>query len=191
MLEQVDRLAMLELLRTPSIYSIFAFIEICTCIYVWGELLFPSTFCGHVRPLSLYYYPVLMSLLDLVKLNIYISYQYFRRDLYTNSCLVLFNMEVFVSNCWVTTALAGMFVWSACCSIMIWCSSIFSSSSSSSNSSSSDMYYKDTLPVVILNPITDRHRGTNNGINNSTTVDVDVELSSMSYNKQNKTDIDN
>jgi hypothetical protein len=105
-----DYRSMIRQLQSPVYYSVFAFIEIVTVLYVWGELQFPSTFCGAVRPLSLYYYPVLMTLLDLTKFNIYVAAQYAYRGLYAEAALALLNAEMFLSNLWITTALAGLFV---------------------------------------------------------------------------------
>lgn len=61
-----------ELLLRPS-DSVFAFIEMATVGYVWGELWHPPIYCGSVRPLSLYYYPILMSALELTKFNVYVG----------------------------------------------------------------------------------------------------------------------
>jgi len=107
--EGYDYQGMLQQLQTPTFYSIFAFIEIFTVVYVWGELQFPSTYCGSVRPLSLYYYPIFMTLLDITKFNIYVSAQYVYSGMLLDGLLALFNIEMFVSNLWITTVLAVMF----------------------------------------------------------------------------------
>ena len=59
-----------QLLERP-IFSVFSFIEFITAVYVWGELLYPSTTCNNINPLSTYYYPILMTLFDMGKLNLY------------------------------------------------------------------------------------------------------------------------
>ena len=95
------------------LYSIFAFIEIFTVIYVWGELQFPAVYCGKIRPLSLYYYPMAMSLLDLVKLNMYVSTRHIQNKQYRNSIAIL-NFELFITNTWVTFLLAILFSYQLC-----------------------------------------------------------------------------
>lgn len=97
-------------LMNPPIYGVFAFIEIFTVVWVWGELWYPPTFCGAVRPLSLYYYPIVMSLLDLIKLNMYVFAKFIKRAKYTESILWLFSLEILVVNSLITVALAVMFV---------------------------------------------------------------------------------
>ena len=59
-----------QLLERP-IFSVFSFIEFITAVYVWGELLYPSTNCNNISPLSAYYYPILMTLFDMCKFNLY------------------------------------------------------------------------------------------------------------------------
>ena len=98
-----------ELLIRPS-DSIFSFIEIVTVFYVWGELWFPPIYCGSVRPLSLYYYPILMTTLELTKFNIYICIRICTTRRYVEALFALINADMFVANLWISAALAGLFV---------------------------------------------------------------------------------
>lgn len=104
-----SRLCMIDSLKTPGLYNIFAFIEMLTALYVWGELLFPSTFCGAARPLSLYYYPILMSIAELIKFNIYVCMRYAASAKYFHAVAALLNMELFATNLWVSLTLAVYF----------------------------------------------------------------------------------
>jgi len=103
------RLGLLCRLHEPYFYSVFAFIEMVTVAYVWGELLFPSVYCGSVRPLSLYYFPILMSLLDLTKFNVYTAGKLFWNRHDAEALFAAFSLELFATNLWVTAALAAMF----------------------------------------------------------------------------------
>lgn len=94
----------------PPFYSIFAFIEVFTSTYVWGELAFPATYCGSVRPLSLYYYPILMSLADLVKFNIYVCIKLVFAQRYAAGIFALLSANLFFTNLWINIWLAGWFV---------------------------------------------------------------------------------
>ena len=98
-------------LEIPELYSIFAFIEIFTVIYVWGELQYPAVYCGNVRPLSLYYYPILMSLLDMIKLNMYMFSTQLKKKQLLSALFALFNVEIFITNTWVTFVLSLMYIW--------------------------------------------------------------------------------
>jgi len=106
-----SRTAMLRLLSQPRMFSLFAFAETFSTLYVWGELLYPATYCGQVRPLSLYYYPVILSLLDLTKFNIFLMNCLLSaksgRD---KGLFVFFNLEMILSNAWVSFSLSVLFV---------------------------------------------------------------------------------
>lgn len=103
------RRAMLTELWYPRFFSVFACVEVATVLYVWGELLYPPVYCGAVRPLSLYYYPVLMSLLDLMKFNIYVAVRLFTGGRARESLLALLNAEMFMSSLWTTLVLGVYF----------------------------------------------------------------------------------
>ena len=66
-------------------YGIFPFMEFAVAVYVWGELFYPSTNCNNVAPLSFYYYPILMTVFDMCKFNLYNSNQYWKRNEYVNA----------------------------------------------------------------------------------------------------------
>jgi hypothetical protein len=116
-----------ELTTTPF-YNIFAFLEVCIVLYVWGELLYPPIYCDSVRPLSLYYYPLLMSSLELVKFNMYAGVKLCALGRYGEAILACLSMDMFLTNSFFTTVLAGVYacsvvaavvreVWWACISV--------------------------------------------------------------------------
>ena len=51
-----------------------------------------------------------MSLLDLVKLNMYVSSKYLWMGLYMEALVAMFSIEIFMTNVWVTMVLAVLFV---------------------------------------------------------------------------------
>lgn len=106
----VDYRAMFRDLTKRPFGSIFAVIELATVVYVWGELLYPPVFCGSVRPLSLYYYPILISLLDLTKFNFYVATRLYQAKMHQRALFSALNLEMMVSNAWITTVLACLFV---------------------------------------------------------------------------------
>jgi len=116
------RLRLLRKLASPISYSVFAFLEILTVTYVWGELLFPPLYCGLVRPLSMYYYPVLMSLLDLLKFNIYVASRLLRSKRFVEGLFALLDIELFATNLWLTCALGLLFIrYVLCeCTVGVW-----------------------------------------------------------------------
>ena len=108
--QKLNYAAMLtELLASPS-SSVFVFLEMLTVLYVWGELCFSPVFCGAVRPLSLYYYPIAMSLLDLTKFNFYVATRLRTEKRIGEAAFVLLSVELFCTNLWVSMVLAVMFV---------------------------------------------------------------------------------
>ena len=108
---KANRIEMINWLRPgfTNLYNVFAFLEVLTALYVWGELMFPSTYCGDVRPLSLYYYPILMSLAELIKLNLYVATRYAVIGSYSRSLFALFNLELLWTNLWMAVVLAAWF----------------------------------------------------------------------------------
>ena len=105
-----DRLAMVQELQHPRFYTVFAFVELITLVYVWGELLYPPVYCGAVRPLSLYYYPILMSLLDLMKLNIYLGRKLVKAGRALEGVCALLDARCIVTHAWTTVVLGLLFV---------------------------------------------------------------------------------
>lgn len=98
-----------ELMIRPS-DSVFSFIEMTTVFYVWGELWFPPIYCGSVRPLSLYYYPILMSLLELMKFNVYTGIRICTKGRYLEGLFAVLNLDMFITNFWISVVLASLFV---------------------------------------------------------------------------------
>ena len=90
--------------------SVFSLLEVMTVVYVWGELLYPPVYCGSARPLSLYYYPVGMSLLELTKFNFYASRQLYKQKRYDKAVFALLSIEMMGTTAWVTTCLALIFL---------------------------------------------------------------------------------
>jgi hypothetical protein len=107
--KQITRLGLVRQLATPPFYSVFSFIEMLTVVYVWGELWFPPVYCGSTRPLSLYYYPLLMTMAELVKFNVYVCSVHLEHGRCIEAFLALLNLELFCTNAWVSSALAVRF----------------------------------------------------------------------------------
>lgn len=107
---KVNYREMFRSLKKRPFDSVFALVEISTIIYVWGEVLFPPIYCDAVRPLSLYYYPILMSLLDLTKFNFYVASRLYMSKNYEKMLFSLLSVDIFVTNVWVTTVLAIVFL---------------------------------------------------------------------------------
>ena len=101
---------MLAELRHPRAFNVFAFLEVCTVIYVWGELVFPPTFCGEARPLSLFYYPILMTLSDLIRLNVYVATKLVARGRHFDAILVLAHVGLVWTHAWTTCYLAANYM---------------------------------------------------------------------------------
>jgi len=97
-------------LSHPAIYSVFAFIELVTSLYVWSELYYPPINCTSINPLSLYYYPILMTLFEMGKLNIYMFMRCLRRQEYIRGISLLFNVEVLFYNSIFTIILGILFI---------------------------------------------------------------------------------
>ena len=103
--------------------SAFGLLEVLTVVYVWGELLYPPVYCGSARPLSLYYYPLAMTLLELTKFNFYVSTVLSERKRYDRALFALLNIEMMGTTAWVTTLLAIIFLLGSvydCCLRLKW-----------------------------------------------------------------------
>jgi hypothetical protein len=99
---------LLQQISSPRYYSIFGLLETVTLVYVWGELIYPATYCDSVRPLSLYYYPILMCLLDLGKFNVYVASGLFKQGKFCSGLCALVDVGMVASSTVVTLALAGV-----------------------------------------------------------------------------------
>ena len=85
---------MISLSKFPMV-CIFSFLETITVIYVWMELIYGQTVnCDNSIRLSSVYYPILMTLLDFGKLNIYISSMYMKNKQYALSMISIFKVIV-------------------------------------------------------------------------------------------------
>jgi len=104
-----DHVALVRHLSKEPFDSVFAFLEMLTVVYVWGELMYPPVYCGAVRPLSLYYYPIIMTLLELTKFNMYLASRLFQEGRHWQALLSLLNFEVLLTNIWICITLAGVF----------------------------------------------------------------------------------
>jgi len=105
-----SRLELIKRLATPLSPCVFWFLELVTVVYVWGELLFPPVFCDAVRPLSLYYYPILMCLFDLMKLNVYCAIELWKAKRYVQGMLALLDLQLFATHFWMTVVLGALFL---------------------------------------------------------------------------------
>lgn len=111
-----------DLTRNPA-FSVFSFLEMLTVVYVWGELWVPSVYCGSVRPLSLYHYPILMTLLELTKFNLYVVSSLAQEGCFGLAVWSLFNFEMFVAHFWISSVLAGIFAGTSVvnlCEFLLW-----------------------------------------------------------------------
>ena len=110
-----------ELCQQPY-YSGFAFIEIITMVYVWLELWFTPVHCGgHIR-LSQVYFPLFMTLLDISKYNIYMSFKHIRNNQWGASVTALFNLRFLGVYFLLTVVLGGVY---ACTVTMDGCKRLY------------------------------------------------------------------
>jgi len=104
------KVSLLRCLTAPLYPSVFWFLELVAAVYVWGELVYPPVYCNSVPPLSMYYYPILMSLLDLVKLNIYACSVLFKDARYGEAALAVLDLELLATYLWVMVSLGLILV---------------------------------------------------------------------------------
>ncbi len=117
--EKIDYKEMFRELTKRPIDSIFAVLEAMTIIYVWGELVWPPIYCDSVRPLSLYYYPIIMCLLDLTKFNMYVATRLFSAKKYQRALFSTLNIPMVCNSFWVTFVLAFCFMYNLVYSLYI------------------------------------------------------------------------
>ena len=94
-----------QLLSQPW-YGVFAFVEMGTFIYVWMELFYSPVHCGGGVHISQLYYPIIMTFLDMGKLNAYMSIQFLKQGLYVDAVVISFNIYVFALYGYLTMRLA-------------------------------------------------------------------------------------
>ncbi len=109
------------LIGLPWFVGVFAIIEMGIVGYVWSELWYPPVYCGAVRPLSMYYYPILMTLFDTIKLNIYACSKCIQSKQYLSGVQMLFNIKLFIAFTWTTVLLSVMCVVNGCTAMYSYC----------------------------------------------------------------------
>ena len=105
-------LDMLHQLFEYPLYSVFPFLEVAIAVYVWSELLYPSTNCNNITPLSSYYYPILISLFDMSKFNLYNAGKHLNRSEYTLAVASLLDLYSFFYYIFLSILLSMHFVYS-------------------------------------------------------------------------------
>ena len=105
-------------LNELPVYSVFALLEVGTAVYVWGELLYPPVYCGEVRPLSMYYYPILMTLFDIGKLNVYTASRFIQISQVCEGCMGLLSFHILWTNLWTSVVLTVLLIHH--CAVQIW-----------------------------------------------------------------------
>lgn len=76
-------------------FCMFPFLEVLTALYVWMELLFPPIRCG-TYALSLFYYPIVMTVLEFGKINAFAGSRYFGQGRYMEAVLSLFRADIVI-----------------------------------------------------------------------------------------------
>jgi len=105
-----------QLSGLPRVYSVFSFLDMVTLVWVWGELWRPPVCCGDVYPLSLYYYPLFMSVFELIKFNQYAASVLWLEGRPAAALAALLNISMVWSNLVVSLSLFVMFLLpSVCC----------------------------------------------------------------------------
>ena len=92
------------------LYSVFAFMELAIAVYVWGELLYPSTNCNNISPLSSYYYPLLMTLFDMCKFNLYNANNHLNKSEYMKAIAASLDLYSFMFYTLLTVILGLHFI---------------------------------------------------------------------------------
>ena len=110
--ESISFTAMLGQLTSRPLFSVFPFLEVAIAVYVWSELLYPSTNCNNITPLSSYYYPILMTLFDMSKFNVYVAGKHFTTGQYLTSIAACFDLNSFFFYMLLSIILSVHFVYS-------------------------------------------------------------------------------
>ena len=105
-----DLMQLVHQLSIPYMYCIFAVLELVTAVYVWSELAYPTTRCVIGFPLSSIYYPLLMTLADMCKLNIAACIRHFKAETYGRAPLSLFSIHIFLFYCMITIIQSYIFI---------------------------------------------------------------------------------
>ena len=107
-------------ITTPYMYCSFAMLELFTALYVWSELLYPPVACVVGFQLSTLYYPLLMTLSDMLKLNIAACMRSFDRKAYGRAISALFSVHIFFFYCMVTLIQSYCFLAGALGQMLQW-----------------------------------------------------------------------
>ena len=150
-----------ELLTVPRIYHVFSFIEVFTVCYIWGDLRYPAVFCGAARPLSLYYYPILMTLLELTKLNIYVCVKLMNDKRYYKGLCSLFHAWIFITYCCITIWLALVFIFQLTIGMIVYFYSNYGSNKPSLQWPVKEMSIDHMELVITTNPLSNIVTSTN------------------------------
>jgi len=106
----MDTLSLVRALCDPPLYSVFSFIEAATLLYVWVELFNLPVRCDTAVPTSQLYYPILMTLLDMGKLNVFAAVEAADRGQYLQAALCALDLRTFAVYVYYTFLMSGGFV---------------------------------------------------------------------------------
>ena len=173
-----------ELFEQPY-YSGFAFIEIITMIYVWLELWYSPVQCSNTIRLSQVYFPLLMTLLDISKYNVYISMQHIRQKQVTAAVTSFFNMYFLISY-FILTILLGclygytilMDIYKIC--VYMLCKCNLCTYNSTTSASNNDKHRMDSVDRLLDKSSIDIYNHTSTSTNN---------LMNTNYNRKDGSDV--
>lgn len=158
-------------LRIPPLYSIFSFLELLAVMWVWTELIYTPIHCGNELQTSLLYYPLIMTMLDLGKLNVYMSLQLIKANRFVDALVAAFNFQTLVVYSCVTTYLAGVFVGAVASDLYsgAWCGTkrselllpTISESTTDRGTTGSELAPRDSTIVSVRNPMMGSEFGRN------------------------------
>ena len=100
---------MLEELFQQPYYCVFSFFEIGTFVYVWLELVYAPVRCGEGIMLSELYFPLVMTVVDFSKFNVYLCVQHAKQYQWEAAAAALFNLYYLVLYSVVTSCLGILY----------------------------------------------------------------------------------
>ena len=98
------------LLYYPVFYNGFFCLELFTALYVWSALLYAPVSCSTGVATSTLYYPILMTIMDFGKLNVYIASNHWIDEEYYQCISALFSIHIFAWNSFITTFYGFYFI---------------------------------------------------------------------------------
>ena len=120
--------AMMEELFRQPYYCVFSFLELATIIYVWLELIYAPVRCNQGIQLSELYFPIVMTLVDFGKFNVYLAVQHYRQKQYYAALTSLFNIHMLVVYIIVSSVLGILYsitilrwMWNEIAFILVYC----------------------------------------------------------------------